>query len=196
MQHSRISGLSMGDKWEAQPRCAGDAALICPCAGGPGDYTDALVPGLTPQGPRLTGAIFLPSPPLSVAFTRSSLCPGPVAPWPCPCRGADARPQDHEGEYASTSGLGTGHQRLQPGWDDPHDSHTSTTGCHFAARTPSPAFGGLHGTARCTALPCPCMQLPECCTPRPSVRLCHRQDRPLRPSRRRQAVVESTGLGQ
>lgn len=106
---------AMGDKWEAQPRRAGDAVLICPSAAGPGDYNDALEAGLTPQCPHLIRAVSLPSPALSVAFARSSLCPGPVAPWPCQCQGADARPQDHEGEYASTSGLGTGHQRLQPG---------------------------------------------------------------------------------
>lgn len=193
MQHSSISALCE-TSGKHSPDVQGMLSLSVPVLLALGTILMPWCPIL--QSSCLPGAIFLPSPAVSVAFVRSSLCPGAVALWPCPCRGADARPQDLEGEYASTSGLGTGLQRLQPGWDDPHDPHTSTTGCHSAARTPSPAFGGLHGTARCTALPCPCMQLPECCTPRPSVRLCHSQDRPLRPSRRKQAVVESSGLGQ
>lgn len=46
---------------------------------------------------------------------------------------------------------------------------TDTTSCHFAARTPSPAFGGLHVAARRTARPHLCMQPPERCTPRLSL---------------------------
>lgn len=149
-----------------------------------------------------TGAISLPSPPLSVAFNPQF----PGAQDPRHCSDVSAGEQTLVHRIAQVNMLrplapGTRHRRLpstSPGWqqggNNPHLHHELP----LCSTNPQPGFRGLHVAARHTALSHLCMQPPRVLHPASSlsVRLCHSRDRPLCPSRQRQAVAEGPSASQ
>lgn len=129
-------------------------------------------------------ALSLPSRPLSVVSLAVFLCPGPAALRRCLCRGADARPPDHEGEYASASHPRDDHQR-PPGTSGSREGPiTHPPAATFQHQPPAPLLGD-------------CMSLltaqhfsvwhaaPKCCTHCPPVCPAAGTDPSVRPGKGR-----------